>query len=337
MNPDSVQGGYGCKFINPVDMNGYQLSGLTNVYADGSVMTFIDSASSPMLQLTNGGHTSYENINMNNNTIYGASSISSPIFYVSTYGKIDQSGTNNGIVVANNAPYVNGAQATIAFNLNGPTGITTPFKIYNDGLNSIVNLNMNNANINGINTLTGYAGGNITLGSYINMNSNNILNCGAGSTAYTQATADSDSSIATTAFVHNVVNAIPTVQFTTTNPAGQVSVGNLNQSATSLTTVKNGVNTSIVYNSGNLSFNSTATASLLGSYINFPANTLYPSSIGTPTITSNTSYIIITSASGTGMTYPVSIASITPTGFLFTASNIIQATYSLYLNFTLNY
>ena len=95
MNPDSVQGGYGCKFINPVDMNGYQLSGLTNVYADGSVMTFIDSASSPMLQLTNGGHTSYENLNMNSNTIYGASSISSPIFYVGNYGQISNKTTEN--------------------------------------------------------------------------------------------------------------------------------------------------------------------------------------------------------------------------------------------------
>ena len=35
---------------------------------------------------------------------------------------------------------------------------------------------MNNANINGINTLTGYSGGNITSGSTINMSTNDIIN-----------------------------------------------------------------------------------------------------------------------------------------------------------------
>ena len=158
------------------------------------------------LNLTNGSDInmgSGSDLALGANSITGTGTINGNVHNINTYGKIDQSGTNNGIVVANNAPYVNGAQATIAFNLNGPTGITTPFKIYNDGLNSIVNLNMNNANINGINTLTGYAGGNITLGSYINMNSNNILNCGAGSTAYTQPDGTNNTTIATTAYVAN--------------------------------------------------------------------------------------------------------------------------------------
>jgi len=159
------------------------------------------------LNLTNGSDINMgtgSDLALGANSITGTGTINANTYNINTYGKIDQTGANNGTVIANNAPYVNGAQATIAFNLNGPGGVVNPLKIYNDGLNCTVNINMNNANINGINTLTGYAGGNITLGSYINMNSNNILNCGSGSTAYTQPIGTSNTSIATTAYVQNM-------------------------------------------------------------------------------------------------------------------------------------
>ena len=220
MNPYAVQDGTGCQFQNPVDMNGNTLSGIINLYSDGSTynikdstgtsilqltnnghttyedinmnghnldgvtgvvagvgtITFYDNTISPMLQLTNSGHTSYENINMGANNITNANTISSNVYNINTYGTIDQSGANNGMVITNNAPYINGAQATIAFNLNGPSGIFNPLKIYNNGINCTVDMNMNNSNINGINTLTGYGGGNIVSGSNINMSTNDIIN-----------------------------------------------------------------------------------------------------------------------------------------------------------------
>lgn len=311
LNPITISPGIvGAQSLNPVDMNGNGLYGLTNVYADGTGMTFIDSSNSPLLQLTNGGHTSYENINMNTNNISNANTISSTfynvglygtiavnpslnptvlsisnsstapsasiyfqmfdsggaassplnmgvnnvncnvqlnltnggdinmgsgsnlllgsnsitgtgtingnVYNINTYGTIDQSGTNNGMVITNNAPYVNGAQATIAFNLNGPSGIFNPLKIYNDGINCLVNMNMNNANINGINTITGYNGGNIISGSNINMNNNNIINIGSGSTAFTQPDNTNNTTIATTAFVKSNTPVYTSSSFTLT-------------------------------------------------------------------------------------------------------------------------
>jgi len=77
LNPVTISPGIvGARSLNPIDMNGYDLLGLTNVYADGNGITFIDSANAPMLQLTNGGHTSYENLNMNYNDISNVDNVS---------------------------------------------------------------------------------------------------------------------------------------------------------------------------------------------------------------------------------------------------------------------
>jgi hypothetical protein len=398
LNPYPIASGIvGAQTLNPIDMNGYGLYGLTNVYADSSGMTFIDSSNTPLLQLTNGGHTSYENINMNyndinniNNIYFGGNNCSisnqsdfnpnvlaiannapianSPLIYfqmlngsgtpfsplniaynnisvnssnmnfintdiymdtnsninginggnntidsfnltnstattqplntnntsiatcefvlanqgtptdlsnyaqktystlqtftgpitftgtvnsnaynINTYSVIDQSGTNNGTVISNNAPYVGGAQATIGFNLNSSTGTVSPFQIYSNGLNSTVNLNMNNANINGINTLTGYGGGNITLGSYINMNSNNILSMGSASTAYTQPIGTNNTTVATTAYVQQ------------NGPQYYNSSYSLNSSSTpyfSLNPSSQSVITTYTYGNNTASFNS---------------------------------------------------------------------------------
>jgi hypothetical protein len=171
--------------------------------------------------LTNYAQKTYPTLQTFTGPITFTGTVNSNAYNINTYSVIDQSGTNNGTVISNNAPYVGGAQATIGFNLNSPTGSYTPFKIYSNGLNSLVDLNMNNANINGINTLTGYNGGNITLGSYINMNSNNILSMGSASTAYTQPLGTNNTTIATTAFVNQIAPTYTQSSFTLASTSPQ--------------------------------------------------------------------------------------------------------------------
>ena len=347
MNPASVTDGYGCLLLNPLSLNGNTLSGLNNLVANNN--SYI---------------TLQDDINMNSNNIYNVSAlngINGGTLTIGTQGatKISVAGgtltadTGLGVEDPNSTSLLNMRYYTAGqFSINGSATDTINLSVAGtnllsmnstSGLSTNYSLNLNAQNLTNIGAFGGY-NSNITVnsnflmgvGADIVMNTGDITGMGANSSAYTQLTTDSTTKVATTAFVHNVVNAIPSTQFTTTNPAGQITIGNLSNYATTITTVKNN-STTIVYNSGNISFLTTAGTTIGGLYQNFPANTLYPSTVGNPVISSNTSYCIITSASGTGMIYPLTIGSITPTSILFSISNPIQATYDLYLNFTINY
>lgn len=217
LNPVVLSPGIvGAQSLNPIDMNGYNLLGLTNVYADSSGMTFIDSSNSSMLQLTNGGHTSYENINMNNNTIYGASSVTSPLFLVGSNGQIGNSATLNPQIMTIRNTALNNTSPQIYFQINDNTNnATSPMQILWDNVNFIApvgGISSQVLNVSGsgitvgavplkINNISGNGQGFVGFNADINMNSNNIINCGSGSTGITQALGTNNTTLATTAFV----------------------------------------------------------------------------------------------------------------------------------------
>lgn len=167
LNPVTVSPGIvGAQSLNPIDMNGNGLFGLVNVYADGASTTFCDSGTAPMLQLTNGGHTSYENLNMNNSTIYGASSVSSPLFLVGANGQIGNSATLNPqiMTIRNTAP--NNTTPQIYFQMNDNTGTTiSPMQILWNSVNLSTNIDMTTNTIKNCSALNGVSGGTLLLGT----------------------------------------------------------------------------------------------------------------------------------------------------------------------------
>jgi len=185
MNPMAVQDGTGCQFLNPVDMNGSSLSGLLNVYSDNTTITFRDSAVNPMLQLTTTGHTSYENLDMNTNTITNASSIKTPVFYVGDYGQVtNQTSLNPFIVVFANTYSNAGNSAQFYFQINNTSNVpVSPLQIFSDRINSLVDLNMNSNDISNANLLTSTA----TTQTYPN-NTTSIATCEYVTTAINNVT-----------------------------------------------------------------------------------------------------------------------------------------------------
>jgi hypothetical protein len=141
--------------MNPLDMNGNALYGLNNVYADGSSMTFNDSSNSPMLQLTNGGHTSYENINMNYNDFSNVNVLN---FGGNNCKISNESDFNPNILnIANLSPYANGGSIWFTMYTNA-TDVNPIMTMSPTSINSSVNIDLNgnksinNAfNINGVN------------------------------------------------------------------------------------------------------------------------------------------------------------------------------------------
>jgi hypothetical protein len=333
LNPATIKSGVvGAQTLNPIDINGYDLYGFTYVHADVGAISFVDSSANPMLLLTNGGNTSYENLSMNYNdisnvnivnfggnnckisnesdfnpnilnianlspyanggsiwfTMYtnatninpimtmsptsinaavnidlngtksinnayningvivsASSSISTPVVNVNTYSKISQNSANNATTISNNAPY-NANLANITFLLNNTSGTSiSPLQLYynsvtanttltmsNNDITGIKNLSGNNGadiavtggnlslvnnRITGVNTISGFQGANITMGNNINMNNTNIFNCGSLSTAFTQSTGTSNTTIATTQFVQNAVPTVRSFAFTQTS------------------------------------------------------------------------------------------------------------------------
>jgi hypothetical protein len=167
---------------------------------------------------------------MNNNTIYGASSVSSPVFYVGNYGQItNQTSSNPQILVIRNTYNNSGNNAQIYFQINNTTGgVVSPFQINWNGLNSTVGLNMNNQSISNISTITGNGPTPITCTSDIDMGQfGNIYGIDGGTntlgyfdiincTATTPASGDNSTKIATTAFVQNACPIYTTTTATNT-------------------------------------------------------------------------------------------------------------------------
>jgi len=242
LNPVTITTGVvGARSLNPIDMDGNALYGLNNVYADTSTTTFVDSANSPMLQLTNGGHTSYENINMNTNDISNVNIVS---FGGNNCSVSNQSDFNpNILAIANNA--LNNTSPQIYFQMHDNNdGVVSPMQITWNATNiwgsiggiysqvfsvtgsgvsiGAVPLRVNNIQANGTSS--------IGFNANINMNSFDVTNCGGNSTGTTQPVGDNSTKLATTAFViANQPSTSNFAQLITSTP--QTFTGQINFSA----------------------------------------------------------------------------------------------------------
>ena len=217
LNPITISTGVvGCQTLNPIDMNGKNLIGLENLYTVGNVMNFTDYAGDDLFQLSNGGHISYFNINMNNNNISGASSVSSPLFLVGANGQIGNSATLNPQVMTIRNTALNNTSPQIYFQLNNNLNVaTSPMQILWDNVNFVApigGISSQVLNVSGtgitvgavplkVNNISGNGQSFVGFNADINMNSNNITNCGASSTATTQPNGTNNTTLATTAFV----------------------------------------------------------------------------------------------------------------------------------------
>lgn len=234
LNPVVITAGIvGAQTTNPIDMNGYNLLGLNNVYADGASMTFNDSTNSPMLLLTNGGHTSYENLNMNNNTITNATSVSSPLYLVGANGQIGNSASLNPQILTIRNTALNNTTPQIYFQINDSSNnATSPMQILWDNVNfraPIGGIDSTVLNVAGtgitvgavplkVNTINTNGQPNVTFSAGIDMGANNIINCGSGSTGTTASVGDNSTKLATTAFVQaNTPSTANFAQLTTTS------------------------------------------------------------------------------------------------------------------------
>jgi len=219
LNPITISTGVvGCQTLNPIDMNGKNLIGLENLYTVGNVMNFTDYAGDDLFQLSNSGHISYFNINMNNNNISGASSVSSPLFLVGANGQIGNSATLNPQVMTIRNTALNNTSPQIYFQLNNNLNVaTSPMQILWDNVNFIApigGISSQVLNVSGtgitvgavplnVNNISGNGQSFVGFNSDIHMNNNNITNCGASSTATTQPNGTNNTTLATTAFVNN--------------------------------------------------------------------------------------------------------------------------------------
>lgn len=145
LNPVTIKSGVvGAQTLNPIDMNGYDLYGFTYLYADVGAISFVDSSANPMLVLTNGGNTSYENLSMNNNNISNANTISSIFYNVGLYGTIAVNPSLNPTVLSisnsSTAP-----SASIYFQMfDSGGGASSPLNMSVSSVNCAVQLNLTN-------------------------------------------------------------------------------------------------------------------------------------------------------------------------------------------------
>jgi hypothetical protein len=192
LNPITISTGVvGCQTLNPIDMNGKNLIGLENLYTVGNVMNFNDYTGEDLFQLSNGGHISYFNINMNNNNISGASSVSSPLFLVGANGQIGNSATLNPQVMTIRNTALNNTSPQIYFQMNDSTNTTiSPMQILWDNVNFVApigGISSQVLNVSGtgisvgavplkVNNISGNGQSFVGFNADINMNNNNITN-----------------------------------------------------------------------------------------------------------------------------------------------------------------
>jgi len=173
LNPYTITSGIiGARSLNPIDMNGNGLYGLSNLYYNGNATTALMNLSSGTIGFNNNNLSQIGTVYIGDNS-------------GTNYSTINQSGFNLSLV--NNTPYSGGGTNNINFNLKNSTNtLVNPLTIYPTSILIGTQLDLNT------NTLYNAS-----------LNSNCV--------ATTQGLGNSSTAIATTAFVQNAIDALPVV------------------------------------------------------------------------------------------------------------------------------
>jgi hypothetical protein len=159
----------GMKTLNPINMNGWGLYGLTNLYNNGNTTTPIISLNTGTISFNNGSLNQIGTMYIGNNA-------------GTNYSTIYQNGFNLSLV--NNTPYSGGGTNNINFSLNNSVNsLVTPITIYPTSVSLSTQLNMNNQSIIS-------------------------ATMGTGVVATTQGLGNSTTALATTQFVQNAIGSI---------------------------------------------------------------------------------------------------------------------------------
>jgi hypothetical protein len=243
LNPVTIKTGVvGARSLNPIDMNGNALYNLEYLYTVANNLFFTDYANDALFTMSNGGHTSYFDINMDNNDITNAKTVTSPQFNVGANGQIGNSATLNPQILTIRNTALNNTFPQIYFQMNdNNNGVVSPMQITWNATNiwgsvggiysqvfsatgsgvsiSGVPLKVNNIQANGTSS--------IGFNANINMNSFDVTNCGGNSTGTTALVGDNSTKLATTAFViANQPSTSNFAQLTTSTP--QTFTGQIN-------------------------------------------------------------------------------------------------------------
>ena len=199
INPTTLSPGVvGAQLLNPLDMNGNNLLGLENLLTVSNVMNFQDYTTEPLLQLSNSGHISYFNLNMNNNDISKVNIVS---FGGNNCSISAQSDFNpNILTISNTSPYANNGQIYFQMLNSGGTAYS-PMSITSSGIYYSTNLNLAGYNINGIGAISGNGASSISCLSNVSLNNNTLSNVNVLGTTATQPLGTNNTSLASTAFV----------------------------------------------------------------------------------------------------------------------------------------
>jgi len=247
LNPVTITTGVvGARSLNPIDMNGKALYGLENVYTDANDLNLIDYAGDALLTLSNAtGSICYTDLSMNNMSITNAKTVTSPQFNIGTIGQIANSATLNPQIMTIRNTALNNTSPQIYFQMNdNNNGVVSPMQITWNATNiwgsvggiysQVFSAGGSGVSVGSaplkVNNIQGNGQSFVGFTANVNMNSNNITNCGSSSTATTQPLGTNNTTLATTEFViANQPSTSNFAQLTTSTP--QTFTGQINFSA----------------------------------------------------------------------------------------------------------